>query len=199
MALTLVTPPTVEPLSLAEAKTHCRIPTEVADENGLITDLIVAARQYVESFTRRALLNQTWDWKLDAFPAGECPLVLPIANASAITSVTYTATDGTSTTWTSSLYDTDLPSGPKAPFGRIVPAYGEYYPATRDEMNAVIVRFAAGYGAVATSVPESIRAGMKILIGTWYQSRESVVVGVGVGAIQVPDTVGHLLWPYRAY
>jgi uncharacterized phiE125 gp8 family phage protein len=198
MALTLVTAPTIEPVSLAEAKVHCRM-TSDGDEDGLLNTLIAAARQYAETYTRRALITQTWDWKLDGFPNSECALVPPIANVSSVTSITYTATDGTSTTWSSSLYTTDLPSGPKAPFARIVPAYAEYYPQTRDVINAVIVRFVAGYGATAPTVPDGIRAAMKLLIGHWFHTRESTVVGVGIGSVQVPETVNLLLWPYRCF
>jgi len=195
MALTLVTAPTVEPLTLAEAKAHLRV--TVDDEDALTLTLIKAARQYVETFTYRALLTQTWDWKLDAFP--DCALEFPMANVSAVSSVTYTATDGISTAWSAALYQTDLPTGPKAPRGRLKPAYAQYYPATREGFNAVVVRFVAGYGATAASVPESLKAGMKLLIGHWFHNRESVQVGVGIGAVAIPAGVDSLLWPYRAF
>jgi uncharacterized phiE125 gp8 family phage protein len=199
MSLTLVTAPTVEPLTLIDAKVHLREPLDVSDNDALIDTLIKAARQYAETFTRRAFLTQTWDWKLDAFPCDAYALQPPIANVTSITSITYTATDGTSTVWSSALYTTDLPVGPNAPFARIVPAYGQSYPATRDVINAVTVRFVAGYGASAKSVPESIKAAMKLLIGHWFMAREAVLVGVGIAAIEVPTTAESLLWPYRVW
>ncbi len=197
MALTLVTAPTIEPVSLTEAKLQCRASDDVHDEDALIQTLIRASREYVETFTHRALLTQTWDWKLDAFP--DCALKIPIANVSAITSITYTATDGTATVWPSASYQTDLPSGPKAPFARINTAYAQYYPLTRDEMNAVTVRFVAGYGATAATVPDGLKQAMKLLIGHWFMAREAVVVGVGIGALSVPMTVETLLFPYVAW
>ena len=126
MSLFLVTAPTKEPVSLADAKTHLRV--DVDDENDLIASLIVAAREYVETFTHRALVTQTWDLKLDQFPCRGEAIWLPKPPASSVTSITYTATDGTSTTWSSALYTTDLPTGPTARMGRITPAYGEYLP-----------------------------------------------------------------------
>jgi uncharacterized phiE125 gp8 family phage protein len=197
MALTLVTAPTVEPVTLAEAKLHLRVDT--ADEDALIDTLIRAARQYVETFTRRALIAQTWDDKRDEFPCGDGTIELPIAGVSSVTSISYVDTNGDTQTWSASLYQTDLPSGPKAPFARICPAYAQYYPQTRTQMNAVTVRFVAGYGTTSAAVPESLKAGIKLLIGHWFMNREAVMVGVGIGAVAVPATVDWLLWPYRAF
>lgn len=195
MGLSLVTAPVVEPLSLSEAKLHCRV--DIPDEDALFDNWIRSAREYVETFTRRALITQTWDWKLDAFPCGV--IELPLANVTTVTSITYVDTAGDTQTWSSSYYQSDLPTGPKAQRARIVPAYAQYYPVTRCQMNAVTVRFIAGYGASADRVPESIKAGMKLLIGHWYMNRERVQVGIGVAAVQVPDTIEALLWPYRAF
>jgi uncharacterized phiE125 gp8 family phage protein len=59
----LVTPPTIEPVSLAEAKAHLRV-TE-ADDDALIAGYILAARHAAESYIRGALITQTWDYSLD--------------------------------------------------------------------------------------------------------------------------------------
>jgi len=194
MALSLVTGPLTEPVTLAEAKRHLRV--EVDDDNGLIASLITAARQYVETYTHRALVAQTWDLKLDGFPSSvEDSLWLPFPPVSSVTSVTYVATDGTSTTWTASLYTTDLPFGPMARAGRLVPAYGESYPTTRGVINAVTVRFVCGYTAVA--LPESLRAGLKLLIAHWYDQRNPINVGHVVS--EIPRTIDALLWPYKSF
>ena len=58
MPTTILTAPTVEPVSLAEAKLHCRVDT--TDENTLLSALIVAAREYVEQVTGRALITRTY-------------------------------------------------------------------------------------------------------------------------------------------
>lgn len=195
MALALVTAPTIEPVTLAEAKAHLRI--TVDDENGLIQTLIGAARQYVETATHRALLQQTWDDKRDAFPCGD--IVLPLAPVTSVTSVSYVDQNGDTQVWSSALYDTDLPVGPQAAKARITPGYGEIYPITRAEINAVTIRFVAGYGTTAATVPASLRAAIKGLIGHWYYNRETTVVGVGIGALVVPYFVDALVWPYRVF
>lgn len=193
MAPFLVTGPATEPITLDDAKLHLRV--EVTDEDALIDGLIVAAREYVENFTHRALVTQTWDLKLDGFPCYS--LELPKAPTASVTSISYVDTNGTTQTLSSALYTTDLPTGPHACAGRIVLAYQQYYPQTRDVVNAVTVRFVAGYGT-ADDVPASIKAAMKILIATWYRpGREAVNIGNIVTA--VPMTVDALLWPFKSF
>lgn len=195
MALSLVTAPAREPIDLATAKIHLRVDTE--DENALVDGLIRSAREYVESATGRALLTQTWDLKLDGFPCEG--LELPKAPVSAVSSITYLDTNGASQTWSSANYLTDLPAGPKASKARITPAYGVVPPSTYDVMNAVTIRFVCGYGSSGDRVPGPLRQAMLLLIGHWYQSREAVVVGVGIGGVTVPLTVEQLLWPYKVF
>mgnify|MGYP001604634217 CR=1 FL=1 len=193
MALFLTTAPLLEPLSLAQAKTHLRV--DVDDENGLIDTLIRAARGWVETFIHRSLIATVWDWKLDAFP--DACFELPLPPVSAVTSITYTDTAGVSQTWASTLYTTSLPTGPKAAPARITPIYGGVFPSTRTVMDAVTVRFTAGYGTEATSVPADIRSAMLLMIGHWYERREPVNIGNIVTPI--PMTVESLLWPYKAF
>ena len=67
MASILLTPPAVEPLSLAEAKTFLRL--ETAEEDPLIAAFISAARLHVETQTGLALVTQSWRMVLDCWPA----------------------------------------------------------------------------------------------------------------------------------
>jgi uncharacterized phiE125 gp8 family phage protein len=201
--LSLVTGPTTEPLSLAEVKAHLRLdstsdpsPTEDVELAAWIT----AARQYVETFTHRACITQTWDLKLDGFPC-DAAIVLPNPPLISITTatglvVTYTATTGTLTTWAEANYTVDAPAGPEAGRGSLRPAYGVFYPSTRDVVNAVTVRFVAGYGA-ANTVPAGIKAAMKLLIGHWWANREAV--NIGNSTSELPLAVASLLWPFKAW
>lgn len=67
MRLVPITPPAVEPVSLAEAKLHARI--EYPDDDALVGSLITAARRYCETCLRSALVTQTWKLMLDSFPS----------------------------------------------------------------------------------------------------------------------------------
>lgn len=197
MSLYLVTAPTIEPITLPEAKAQCRVDT--SDEDALIAGLISAARQYAETYTHRALVTQTWDLKYDWFPCG--PIELPLPPAVSVTSITYLDTAGASQTWSSANYLTEFPVGPKASHARLTPAYGVSYPSTYSVMNAVTVRFVCGYGSTAAlalaAIPASIKAGIKLLVSHWYEQRTPVNVGNLVSPI--PTTVDALLWPYKAF
>lgn len=187
MGLHLVTPPTSEPITTAEAKIHLRVEHGVDDE--LIGTLIPAARHTVETGTGRKCGSQTWDMKLDCFPSGA--IVLPYPPVSSVTSVTYVDSNGTTQTWSSAYYTTDLPSGDDSAPARIYPIYGQSYPSIRSQRNAVTVRFVCGF----TTVPGGMLAAMKLLIGHWYANREAVVVGAISQTLQ--DAVQTLVWQHR--
>jgi uncharacterized phiE125 gp8 family phage protein len=194
MALSLVTPPGDEPLSIEEAKAHLRIDT--TDDDLQVESLIVAAREYCESYTHRAFISQTWDLKLDGFPAGD--LWLPLPPVSSVTSVTYVDVNGVTQTWPTSQYLTDLPAGPKARAARITPQYMLIYPMTRQIMASVTVRFVCGYGTSPGTLPGAIRAAMLLLIGNWWTNREAGEL-IRASADVLPFGVDALLWPYKAF
>lgn len=179
---------TTEPVTADEAKTHSRIEHSF-DDDVYLPALIKAARMYAEDYTDRALITQTWTLKLDRFPC-DGMIVLPRARAIAVSSITYVDADGTSQTLSSSLYQVDASSEP----GRVIPAWGESWPDTRTQMNAVTVVYTAGWGA-ASAVPEAVKMAMKFLIAQWYENREPIVTGTIVS--EVPFTVKALLNPFR--
>src|SRR5579864_4819105 len=65
-AIVVETPPAAEPILLADAKNFCR--QIIADDDALITDLIIAAREKVEADTGLSLINKGFRQSLDSFP-----------------------------------------------------------------------------------------------------------------------------------
>lgn len=187
MALTLVTAPTSEPVSLAEAKEHLRV--TATDEDALITSLVGSAKESAETITGRALITQTWDLSLDSFPQ---VIDIPKPPLVSVTSITYIDTAGATQTLASTEYTVDTKSEP----GRIVPAYGKSWPSTRDIVNAVTVRFVAGYGN-ATAVPKSIKQGMLMHIEHMFDNRGTVNIGNVVN--EIPLTMQSLYNMHRVY
>jgi uncharacterized phiE125 gp8 family phage protein len=172
----LVTAPVLEPLSLDEVKSHCRV-THTAEDYDLFA-YRQAAREFVEDETNRALLTSTWDLYLDAFPCGD-HIKIPKGNLQSITSLTYIDSAAASTVWPSSNYIVDTASEP----ARLVLAYGKSWPAaTLQPANGVVIRFVAGWTS-ALDVPWRFKAAMKLLIGHWYVHREAVTLGNAAASV----------------
>lgn len=171
MALKLITAATVLAVDLASAKAHLRV--DVADDDTLITALIGAATQAAEQITGRALMAQTWELTLDAFPSA---LELTRVPVQSITSLTYVNSAGTATVLSNTLYALD--NADDFGWAYVVPVYAGAWPVTRDEINAVKLRYVAGYPDAA-SVPESIKAWIKLQVGAMYENRESEVIEKG--------------------
>ena len=121
MALELVTAPTIEPVTLAEAKTHLRV--DGADEETLISGLIKTAREWCEGYQNRAFIMQTWRLYLDEWP--EEYIRVPRPPLASVTSIKYTDSAGVINIWPVTEYLVDTHSKP----GRILRAYGKCWPA----------------------------------------------------------------------
>lgn len=194
MALSLVTAPAVPPITVADAKLQCRIPHD--DEDALIVGLVEAARSRAEAVTGRQLIQATWDLKLDTFPCGY-ELRLPKAPLIAVTSFSYVDTNGVTQVWGTSNYQVDAPVGPTADRGRIQAAFGTSWPPVRtDTLNAIAIRFVAGYGADANDVPAAIRQAMLLMITTWYELRDDLAL---VASAPAPLGALALLTPYKLF
>lgn len=165
MALKLITAATTPAVSLVEAKEHLRV-TE-ATEDTLITAMITSATETAEQITGRAIMPQTWELTLDSFPGAFELTRIP---ATSVTSLKYYDTAGVLTTLAPELYTMDIADD----FGMayVIPAYGAEWPATRDQINAVALRYVAGY-ANAAAVPESIKAWIKLTVSSMYENREA--------------------------
>lgn len=189
--LSLVTPPAIECVSLDEAKLHCRI--DGTDEDALIHGLIRTARTLVEQHSLHALITQTWDLKLHAFPACD-HIEIPLPPLQSVTSVKYKNSAGSETTWGTSNYIVDTGSRP----GRVVLAYGITWPTfTAYPSLPVTVRFVAGYGSGAGDTPEEARQAMLLLIAHWYDRREATAGGSNLPKT-IPFAVDALLADLRA-
>jgi uncharacterized phiE125 gp8 family phage protein len=164
--------PTVEPVTLVEAKAHCRVDTSTDDT--LITALIAGAREYVEGRLDTTLITTTWEARYDNFPEHEIVLPRPPMLSATVT-VTYRDQGGASQVMTSaaSAFQVDSYATP----GRIYPRYLEVWPPVRGDENSVTVRWSAGYGASGSSVPQTIKHGILLLVGHWYANREAATAG----------------------
>lgn len=159
--------------NIADASLGAQAPTTNTTVNPELLSWMKGARERIEGYIRRRLITQTLDWKLDRFPGGSEVLYLPLGSVQSITSITYIDNAGTTQTWPTAEYRTDLPTGFQATSGRITPAYGYSWPTTQNVMNAVTVRMVVGYGDDRASVPEEIKTVMKALIGLRDRHRDT--------------------------
>ena len=136
-----------------------------------------------EAYQNRAFITQTVKLTLDEFPK---VFVVPSPPLQSVSSITYIDTEGSTQTWSSDSYSVDTWSEP----GRIVPAHGESYPSIRGDINSVAVIYIAGYGDVASSVPERVKSAIKLLGHHLYENREAVTE---VTLNEVPMSVESLL------
>lgn len=175
MPLALITPPAVEPISLAEAKLHARV--DDSDRDTLITVFIKSAREAAEHELGRALITQTWRLTLDEFPEAE--IELPKPKVLSIVSVGYVDASGVDQVVSSANYTLDSAQLP----GWVLPAEDFDWPATRAIANAVRVDFTAGYGPAATDVPASVRQWMLLQIGAAVKQAEAFASGFTVAEL----------------
>lgn len=199
--------PAAEPLSVAEAKLHSRV--EVLDDDALIARLIVAMRQRAEVRLRRRLLTQTWDLSLDAWPTPRydggrrreqlyLPATVPAEISGqlagygplqSVVSITYL--DATRTVQT--IDPADYRVIPGLP-GRIFPITGKAWPAVLREPACITVRFTGGFADATDPRLECVKQWMLVNIGTFYEQRESILVGGVATPITLCDS---LLDPLR--
>jgi uncharacterized phiE125 gp8 family phage protein len=198
MSLTLITPPPVEPLQLQDVKDFLRI--DGSDEDTLLQSLITAARQRYDGedgMLGRALVQQSWEYRLDSFPRSA--LEIPLPPLQSVDSVTYTDPDGNSQTLTDG---TDFRVDSWSEPGRIVAV--DTWPATAQLPAAIVIAFTAGYAPDSSSppdytanLPEQLRTAMLQTIGTWYDaSRTSVAVDMGRPR-PIPQTGDDLARAYK--
>ena len=164
MSLYLVTGPTEEPVTVEGVKDHLKI--SISTEDALIAEYIKVARKHCEKMQNKVYLTQTYDWYMDDFP--DVPFDVPLPPLQSVTHIKYTDTDDSQSTFSSSYYNVDTYSQP----GRINLAYSCTWPTvTLKTLNAVVIRFVAGYTA-ANKVPEPIKHAIKLLVGHLYEHRE---------------------------
>lgn len=179
---TLYTAPTLPPVTIDEMRKQLSL-GDISAHDTMLLAYIQAATDYVERYCNRALVTQTRELQLDQFPCGNEPIYLrpPLVS---VTSIVYlAAADGASTTWTSSEYRVLTSTEP----GRIVPAFNCFYPVPRYIAGAVTVRYVCG--AAVASVPEALKAAVKLIVTNLFESRG--------GEMYLSDAVKFLLESYR--
>ncbi len=200
-SLTLVTRPTLEPVTLAELKLAARIDGE--DEDPLLQVYIATAREAAEVYTKRAFLTQTWRMTFDLPASGlDCelgdgvydlpitalygglPRVIPLLRPQILTiaSVKTYDTDNTETTFSSDNYTLDTAGG------RLILKNTASWPSNLRQQAAIVIEYTAGYGPTVNTTPQAIRTAIMMHAQRMYDSRIMC---------ELPEDCQRLLRPYR--
>lgn len=197
-SLKRVSGPAQEPVTVAQAKSHLNVTH--SDDDSLITALVAAAREACEVETGRCFVWSTWELKLDAFPyRGHQEIRLPRPPLVRVNSIHYVDAAGELQELGSDNWQVDGDSEP----ARIRPAPDKSWPATKFQMNAVIVSYVAGYpysdagspADYAANVPQGLNAALKLMLGHLYENRSSVNIGNIVA--ELPMSAKWLLWHHK--
>ena len=195
--------PSIEPVTLDQAKAQCRVDPDITESDERLTSYIKAARELAEDFTKRAFIEQRWRYTLPGFPIierwwNDQRIRLPRAPLLSIDVFTYRNFSGvikTMTPWDGGAvggqvvdqYWLSQDDEPPA----IEPPYGSFWPIARDQAASVVLEYTAGYPSAgspvdAANVPEHAKQAILQLVGHWYANRESVVAGPRYAALDVP-------------
>ena len=176
MALQRITAPVLWPVSLAEVKAHCRV--DLNDDDALLETLLEAATEMAEQATGRALMTQTWELTLDAFPPSSNThsqaMVLTRVPVQSIVSLSYIDEAGVSQLMLPNAYL--LNNCDDFGFATVVPIFASLWPSVARDVK---LRFVAGY-VDASAVPASIKQWIKLQVAAMYDNREAETTGRGV-------------------
>lgn len=165
------TAPTVEPITLTEAKEQLRV--DHSDHDTMITGLIQAAREQIESLCGRAIVQQTRIAYFDQWPDDDV-FHLMYPEIRSITHIKYTLTDAVQYTFSNDNYSLAPGSEP----GRVPLAYGETWPSgtLNNRDYPVEVKYVCGYAPdesgespdYTANIPERIILATKLLVESFY-------------------------------
>ena len=183
MAITDITPPALEPITLDYAKVFLRVDND--DEDALIADLIRAARERVEALTNSALISRPRRITLSHI-SGKCAFI----NHGAVTEIVAVRLtgDAASTNIALSSLSINLRCLPPVITLKDGPSFASYDAAA----DTLEIDFVVGYGEEPDDVPMPLRQAVLLLLAQSYEYR-----GADNSPPTVPMMVDTLLMPYR--
>lgn len=160
-----------EPITLAQACAHLKM--NVGDDDDVIEALTSAARELVESYTGRELMQRTYAYSLDAFPI-QGSIYIDKAPVKSVSAITYIDVNGDTQTVDDTIYGLDADNTS----GCIYLKYGQSWPAARSQTNSVIISINTGYAPddaspqdVTANIPKGLISAIKIILRDLYDSR----------------------------
>lgn len=164
----IVTPPTELPVTVAFVRDKVIKAAGGDVEDEAIERWLWAAYEACERETGRAISRQTRAWIADRFPAGL--IVVPHPPFIDPVSLAYVDSNGDDQELAVSPLEFQVVPSGRVTKAEIHPLYGQVWPATRCQPDAVTFTYECGYES-ATDVPSSLIAGMLLMVGELYKLR----------------------------
>jgi len=159
----VVTPPTSEPVTIAEAKAQLHIGASDDSHDGELQSMIAAAREEWERDTSTALINRTIEHRLPQFLG---VIKLTVRPAVSVESIKYIDNDGNEQTLDTGDYYLDI--------DEIRFRSGFNRPPLAQRSEAVRIRYIAGYGDDSKFCPELDRMAIKLSLANRFEDRDMI-------------------------
>jgi uncharacterized phiE125 gp8 family phage protein len=182
----LDTAPASEWITLDQAKSFLRVPFD-DDDDFIEETLIPACRQAVEKYLNRSLYTQTWKAHLTRF---KNEIKLSKGKIQSITHIKYYKSN-TLTTLDDTLYNFTASDN----VCTVEAAFNTSFPVADYRLQAVEIKFVAGYGTTEAVIPKPITLGILQTISHYYNNRNPIAFG-GT-PIEIPKMAEFVLKPYR--
>jgi len=184
MSIIDITPPPIEPVSLVSAKEFLRV--DGSDEDALITDLSIAARERIEFMAHTSLITRR-----RAFSSHRVQATNLFLNHSPVKHVhKVSVVDGADNA-------TEIPlerifiNKRATPVSICMAGRDKIFSDYAADPAAIVVEFDAGYGTSPEDVPMQLRQALLLLLAQSYECRDEAAQR------PVPMMVDALLMPYR--
>lgn len=201
----ITTQPTIEPISIEEAKEHLRLDDDI-DDIPVLT-YVKAARLWAEKYTGRSFITRTIQQFVDSSASTLDPLYegmrtgilskpysnyieLAASPAITVTSINYYNDSDTQSTWATSNYYVDNVSD----LGRIYLRDTGTFPTDLRAANGLEINYTAGYGSARSDVPSDIKLAMLQYMTFAYEHRGEQE---GSTTPMMPKILNTLLSPYK--
>jgi uncharacterized phiE125 gp8 family phage protein len=182
--VSLVTGPTVEPVTLNEALNQCHCDAGI--EDAWFTARIKSGRILAQNYQRQSYITQTWKCTFDRIPTGQ--ILLPMGPVIALSSIIVYDENNAATSMTLSDFHIDTAS---LPARLIINDNADWPVVTLRDVAALVITYTAGYGATSATVPDHVKDAILLYVAYSYNNR--------AGEDKIPDAFYSLLKPGRVY
>jgi len=175
MTIVKVTPPAGYPVTLTEAKEHCRVTSNAHDAR--ITAYIAAATSAIESMTEMLLVEQTVRIELDGFP--DDAIDIPVSPVQGVISVKY---DDLSNVEQTLVANTNYYSRVSGRYPVIQPV-GTWPTTCANKPGSVRITLLAGYDTANSpidygeNVPADLRHAILVKVKEFFDNGGETIVG----------------------